>query len=305
MSVKKIAKNLFVKFINLFLNKFGKKFVIVSNKLYGDRPRFAVKADLGYWYVGDIYNEADISNGIANNGYVEKNETELVIKIINYLLEKNDNIVVYDVGANTGYYGILTATVGKGRVKVFSFEPVKEHVDIMRESLKLNHLENKITVFPVALSNDDGEISIFLSGTGSTIVKGFMNVAEDNQRNVAVKKMDGLILANDMDLPDFIKIDIEGAEYNMLCGSKETIAKSRPIIFVEIIAHVQNGKRVFNNTQSTATLNLLRNDFGYAVFCLVDDKLKKVDADWNIEGAKMYLCLDNNKHRHLIKELCL
>ncbi len=305
MNIKNILKNLFVKLINSFLNKFGKKFVIVSNRLNDCKPSFAVKADLGYWYVGDIYNEADISNGIANNGYVEKNETELVIKIINYLLENKDDIVVYDVGANTGYYGILTATVGGGRVKVFSFEPVKEHVDILRESLKLNHLENKITVFSVALSNEDGEISIFLSGTGSTIVKGFMNVAEDNQRNVAVKKLDGLILANNMDLPDFIKIDIEGAEYNMLCGSKEAIAKSRPIIFMEIIAHVQNGKQVFNNAQSTATLNLLRNDFGYAVFCLVDDKLKKVESNWDIEGTKMYLCLDVAKHSELINRLCL
>lgn len=305
MSVKNTTKNFFVKFINLFLNKFGKKFVIVSNRLNDGRPRFAVKADLGYWYVGDIYNEIDISNGIANNGCVEKNETELVVKIINYLLENKDNIVVYDAGANTGYYGIVAVTVGNGRVKVFSFEPIKEHVDIMRESLKLNNLENKITVFPMALSNEDGESSIFLSGTGSTIVKGFMNVAEDNQRNVAVKKLDGLILANNMDLPDFIKIDIEGAEYSMLCGSKEAIAKSRPIIFVEIIAHAQNGKQVFNNTQSTATLNLLRNDFGYVVFCLVDDKLKKVDSNWDIEGAKMYLCLDTTKHLELINRLCL
>jgi len=305
MNIKNISKNFFVKFINSFLNKFGKRFVIISDKSGDGKPRFAVKADLGYWYVGDIFNEADISNGIANNGYVEKNETELVIKIINYLLENKDDIVVYDVGANTGYYGILMATVGNNKVKVFSFEPVKEHVNILNESLELNNLENKITVFPVALSNEDGESSIFLSGTGSTIVKGFMNVAENNQRNVAVKKLDGLILANNMDLPDFIKIDIEGAEYSMLCGSKEVIAKSRPIIFVEIISHAQNGKQVFNNTQSLATLNLLRNDFRYEVFCLDDDKLKKVDADWDIDGAKMYLCIDAVKHGDLIKRLCL
>lgn len=305
MNIKNIAKNFFVKFINSFLNKFGKRFVIISNKSNDDKSRFAVKSDFGFWYAGDIFNEADISNGIANNGYVEKNETELVIKIINYLLENKDDIVVYDVGANTGYYGILMATVGNNKVKVFSFEPVKEHVNILKESLELNNLENKITVFSMALSNEDGESNIFLSGTGSTIVKGFMNVAENNQRSVAVKKLDGLFLANNMDLPDFIKIDIEGAEYDMLCGSKETIVKSRPIIFVEIIAHAQNGKQVFNNTQSSATLNLLRNDYGYAVFCLVDDKLKKVEENWDIEGAKMYLCLDTTKHMQLINRLCL
>lgn len=299
-------KEFLYKIISLFFKSINKKIIILSNKEINQDKLFAVKTNFGFWYVGDIFDRADIAYGLISNGLVEKYETELVISILNSILKHNDRIIFYDVGANTGYYGILAAMIGNSRVNVFSFEPVKEHVDKLNESLKLNDLENKITVFSMALSNEDGERQIFLSGSGSTIVKGFMNVAEDNYRNVVIKKLDNLILANNMDLPDFIKIDIEGAEYNMLCGSKDVIAKSRPIIFVEIIAYAQNGKQIFNYTQSSsATLDLLRNDFGYMVFCLVENKLHKVDKNWDVDGAKMYLCLDRSKHGNLINELCL
>jgi FkbM family methyltransferase len=300
-----VIKNFFEKITNKLLKKFGKKFVIFSNIIGAGQPRFAVKSDYGFWYVGDILDKADISNGIANNGCVERNETELVVNIIQRLLVKQNRIIFYDVGANTGYYGILAAFIGKGKIKTFSFEPVKEHVDILRETIAINRLENEIAVFSIALGGQNGDRNIYLSGSGSTIVKGFMNVNEENVRNISVRKLDDIFKAGEIDAPDFIKIDVEGAEFDMLSGSSDLINEFRPIIFVEIISHIQNGQRSFRNPRSCAAVNLLKNDFGCILYCLVGDKLIKVGDDWDIEGAKMYLCLDRSKHDYLIKELCL
>lgn len=300
-----IVKNFIEKIINKVFNKFGKKFVIFSDKIDTSRPRFAVKSNFGFWYVGDIFDRSDISNGIANNGCVEKNETELVVNVVNFLLANNSSVVFYDVGANTGYYGILAAFIGNGRIKTYSFEPIKEHVDILRESTALNRLENEISIFPIALGDQNEEHNIYLSGSGSTIVKGFMNVSEENVRDIPVRKLDDMFKAGEISAPNFLKIDVEGAEFDMLSGSRELIHEFRPIIFVEIISHIQDGNSFYNNPKSLVVINLLRNDFGYALYCLDGEKLKKVEDGWNISGAKMYLCLDRNKHGHLIKELCL
>lgn len=296
-----------IDFFKFFSKKYFKKEIIfVSNQspaMASDMT--AVKSSFGFWYVGNIFNAADISYGILNNGMVEKEETLLVNKILNFLLTKQDGLIFYDVGANTGYYGLLAANMGRGYVKVHSFEPVKEHTDTLRESVVINNFESIVSVHETALGNINGQSDIYLSGSGSTIIKGFMNVSENDVRRIKINKLDDLCNAGEVEKPDFIKIDVEGAELDMLRGGVETIKKSRPIIFVEIISHSENGQKIYDNLQSQDTMNLLIKDLGYIMYCLDDNKLREVGEGWKMDGVKMYLCLDKNKHADLMKLLCL
>ena len=257
-----------------------------------------MKSAFGFWYVGDVLNTADISYGILNNGLVEKNETNLVVKILKELIENKDNIYFYDIGANTGYYGILAGYLGKGEIKCCSFEPVREFCNCIQESIRLNRLEDIMKVFNFALGDKNSKEDLYLAGSGSSLNKDFINKPNLSKRRIEIKKLDDIVQDKNLEKPDFIKIDVEGSEYNVLLGGEKTIRESLPILFIEIVYSLNNG---FVNKNYKKTLEFIRN-LGYRTFCLNDNKLIEVKNDFKPEGVKMFLCLHSVKHNLFIKK---
>ena len=205
--LKKIF-NIFLGFLGKVINK---KIIYYSRNENNDLGKTAVRSVFDFWYVGDILDAADISYGILNNGLVEKNETNLVVKILNKLIEDR-NICFYDIGANTGYYGILAGYLGKGKIKCYSFEPVKEFCNCLQESIHLNRLEDVIKVFNFALGNDGNRENLYLAGSGSSFDKDFIGKNDIQKRTVEIRKLDNITQSANLEKPDFIKIDVEGYE---------------------------------------------------------------------------------------------
>src|SRR3989344_1485077 len=111
----------------------------------------AVKSDLGFWYAGNVFDSSDIAYGVFRNGLVEEMETNLVVRVLNTISEAVNGLHFYDIGANSGYYGILAAFLGKDKTKTFSFEPLKEYVNLIKDSVDINHLENSVKLFTTAI----------------------------------------------------------------------------------------------------------------------------------------------------------
>lgn len=289
--------NFFIKFLEKIINK---KIIYYSKNENNTLGKTAVKSSLGFWYVGNVLDTADISYGILNNGLVEKDETNLVVKILNELI-KDKNICFYDIGANTGYYGILAGYLGKGKIKCYSFEPVKEFCDCLQESICLNRLEDIIKVFNFALGNEDNRKNLYLAGSGSSFDKDFIGKSDIQKRTVEMRKLDNIVQSANLEKPDFIKIDVEGYEYNVLLGGEKTIRESLPILFIEIVYSLNNG---FVNKNYKQTLQFIRN-VGYKIFCLDNNKNKIIEVKngFKSEGVKMFLCLHSIKHDLFIKQL--
>ena len=199
-------------------------FYLTPNK-HNSLGKTAAWSPLGFWYVGNVYESADIAYGIAQNGQVEKDDTALVVKILSNL----DRPVVYDIGANTGYYGILSAT--KFGAQVHSFEPIPENISCINESARINGASDKVTAHTIALGSQQDVLELSLAGSGSTLTKKFLgNTSAVPTLKVAVETLDSFNLP----APHFIKIDVEGYEWEVLKGARETITKYKPICFIEI-----------------------------------------------------------------------
>ena len=131
-----------VSFFLSILNKLsGKKFLYFANKDYFAKT--AAKSVFGFWYVGDILDTSDLAYGVLNNGLIEKDDSNLVESILKKIQTKG-SVAFYDVGANSGYYGILAAWLGKSTTQVYSFEPQQKYVECLNESLELNRLEERV-----------------------------------------------------------------------------------------------------------------------------------------------------------------
>ena len=139
--------------------------------------------------------------------------------------EVRPNTVFYDVGAHVGFYSLLaSALVGSG--KVFAFEPVPRNLVYLREHLALNHVTN-VEVLPVAVSDKTGMAPFHMEQTG------FMGcLSSEGSITVPTATLDSLVQDGRIPPPDYIKMDIEGAELLALQGANETLRHYKPVIFL-------------------------------------------------------------------------
>lgn len=263
----------------LFEKITGKKLFYLTPNKHNALGKTAVWCELGFWYVGDVYDSADIAYGISQNGLVEKDDTELVVKILSEFV----NPVVYDIGANTGYYGILAAT--KFAATVHSFEPIPEHIACIKESSRINGVKDIVFTHALALGSKEESLELSLSGSGSTLIKNFLGEASFPTLKVTVKTADSLNLP----APHFIKIDVEGYEWEVLQGAQKTIKNYKPICFIEIAKTFSERNFVHKNWDDIINF-----------FQELDYKIQRNTSDGLIEltdnipnGVHMYLFTPN------------
>lgn len=295
-----MLKKLFHIFLEFLGRAINKKIIYYSRNENNDLGKTAVKSAFGFWYVGNVLDYPDIAYGILNNGLVEKEETILTRKILSELLKEKKEIYFYDIGANTGYYGIMAAHLGEGKIKCYSFEPLKEYCDCLWESIRLNRFDDVTKVLNFALGNENGQKSLYLDGSGSSFSHEFVGSGDLSQKMVEVKRLDDVILSEKLALPDFIKIDVEGFELEVLKGGERIIKGALPVIFVEIAYSLKNLGRNFVNENYNQTMDFL-NRLGYKILCLDDDKLIELGNTYKTEGVRMFLCLHPEKHDLFIK----
>jgi FkbM family methyltransferase len=140
-----------------------------------------------------------------------------------------------DVGGNKGDFALLAAKITGENGKVVCIEPEPTNLSWIRRSIDLNGYKN-IQLCNLALSDHDGESLLHL-GTKS----GFhtlMSGAPDRDRGslkVIVRKLDSLLPELHVGTVNALKIDVEGAELQVLKGAAETIAANPQIVlFLDI-----------------------------------------------------------------------
>ncbi|MDR3740871.1 MAG: FkbM family methyltransferase [Terracidiphilus sp.] len=122
-------------------------------------------------------------------------------------------MVVYDVGAHSGYYTLALARMVGATGHVFAFEPESRNVHYLRCHVELNGLRN-VTVVQVAVSDKTGMV-------------GFEDIhfSKKSQYLVPTMSLDEFIAAGHP-LPSFIKMDIEGAEWLAMLGATAILKKA-------------------------------------------------------------------------------
>jgi FkbM family methyltransferase len=187
------------------------------------------------------------------------------LRLVSRLLRPGMNFI--DIGANCGSYTLIAAQKIGFEGKVFSFEPQPDLVAVLQDSLKINNLKN-VRLFNCALSDIDGTMQLYYpSGdnknneSAATIM--LQNYEETYQLpiNVEVKVLSDLCFEHFSDCPYGVKIDVEGAEYNVLAGADRLFQKNKPeFIFLECIDMYL--KRF---GKSDKELFLLLNDYDYLI----------------------------------------
>ena len=140
---------------------------------------------------------------------------------------------VYDIGANEGYISLsLSKRVGPTG-QVIAFEPVPRNLDLLRKNVANNHLTN-IRIFDVAASDRRGEAVVRIAGSfGMASMMWHKKNSSAVQLVVKTVAIDDLVESGDLDQPQFVKVDVEGAEGLVLPGMYRTLARAKPVLFIE------------------------------------------------------------------------
>jgi len=143
-------------------------------------------------------------------------------KIIEFI---RPGMVCWDLGANVGFYTLLLAELVGRTGRVFAFEPFPRNVEQLRRHVNINKYQN-VQIFPCALGNLDGETAFDPGLNAST-----GHLADGGPLKVSCSKADTLLAAGDVQAPDVIKIDVEGAEAAVLRGAPRVMGR-HPVIFL-------------------------------------------------------------------------
>ncbi|HJJ98982.1 MAG TPA: FkbM family methyltransferase [Methanocorpusculum sp.] len=137
--------------------------------------------------------------------------------------------VVFDCGANIGVFSLLAAY---RKAEVFAFEPVPEARTILEQTLALNpDLQEQVHVVPYALGAEEktAEFTVL----ADTLVGSSMVLPQTGRKvRVPVTTVDAFVEAEGLDVVNFVKADIEGAERQMLAGAAETLRRCTPKVAI-------------------------------------------------------------------------
>lgn len=191
-----------------------------------------------------LVNRFDINqtNALLKTGRaIDHDEIELLARILSLA---PPNPVAVDVGANFGTYTLRLAAIAGPGGRVHAFEPQRIICNMLAGSVALNGMTNVIC-HNVALGDRDGEVELPQFDYFSQLNFGSVEFGPEQTERlhqerghdpartefVPLTKLDRLRMPK----VDLIKIDAEGMEVQVLDGASETLARCRPVAYVEFL----------------------------------------------------------------------
>lgn len=153
-------------------------------------------------------------------GSYEFEKQNLVAKMV------KPGAVFLDVGAHVGFYTLLASMLVEKTGRVIAFEPFPRNITYLEKHLRLNGVQN-VTLFKAAVSDHPGTTT-FQEGPSSAMGQ----ISDEGNLVVELVSLDDLYLKGIIPLPDFLKIDVEGAELSVLNGARRILAEASPTIFL-------------------------------------------------------------------------
>tara|TARA_B100000575_G_scaffold232152_1_gene193430 strand:+ start:2229 stop:3092 length:864 start_codon:yes stop_codon:yes gene_type:complete len=218
--LEKIFKRNFLDYFKEFLEEKSYKIISINNK----KVVFFTPNSITKWRVKTFFTK----------------EPETLEWVDGF--DDNEKIVFWDVGANIGLYSIYAA-LKFNNIDITAFEPSTSNLRILSRNISENNLSDKIKINQLPLTDKNNK---FLEMQESEFIEGYsMNTFGENldfEGNSFVSKnkykilgtsMDYLIENKILEIPNYIKIDVDGIEHLILKGGR-TFLKDKRIKSVQV-----------------------------------------------------------------------
>jgi len=155
-------------------------------------------------------------------------------KLVEFLDTRNaSGWTCLDIGANVGAVTLLLAKLVGAEGKVFAIEPGPPNLRRLQKNLDLNpELARRVQVVPAGMGRSRSELW-WAEEKGNP---GNALLSQEGTHRIPVDTVDNFVREHDLDRLDFVKIDVEGMELDVMHGAAETLRRFCPILYFETLA---------------------------------------------------------------------
>ncbi len=258
-----IFKKLTKRSVLIYFNDFIQDNAYKPIKVLDNEIKFFVPNQLLNWRVDTFFTK----------------EPETLEWIDNF--EKKENLIFWDIGANIGLYSIYNS-LKNPKSTTIAFEPSSSNLRVLTRNISINNLENKIKVVSIPLTNKK---NIFQEmKEGQFIEGGALNSFgekfdfEGKEFKAAMKynllgtTMNYFVENSILEIPDYIKIDVDGIEHLILEGGDKFLANQKVrSLSIEINENFKEQHEIVMNLMEKNKFKILH---------------KKQNSDFLFEGSK-------------------
>ena len=205
------------------MNSAGIRIGLVTEKLGQAMLRLVPRTARVRVLSGPLFGKKWIAGASTNSCWLGWYEMEKQSAFLS-LIRPGD--VVYDVGANVGFYSLLASVLVGPKGRVFSFEPLPRNLELLRRHIGENAITN-CEIVASAVSDRKGTARFDSQGDPH-----MTRLRAQGAMTVKLTSIDYLLGSGEIAPPHVIKCDIEGAEFEALIGARDALERYRPKILL-------------------------------------------------------------------------
>lgn len=187
-----------------------------------------------------------------------------------------EDMIILDIGTNIGETLLNFAKINTKGIN-YGFEPVPYLYQRAKHNISLNNFEN-IILNNIALSDKKEKLFFHIPQNNNSGGIAMSKNAQQGMLEVEAMTLDNFVSNQNIEKIDFIKIDVEGFEMNVLKGGSETLTKMKPQMFIELVDN--HLKR--QNTSSKEVILFLKN-IGYKIHHA--QTKEKINENFNFQNT--------------------
>ncbi len=187
---------------------------------------------LGNTYLQPLYEflfRVAVKGMNYDRGHIPNHSGERYVLELLQKQAKQEKLTIFDVGANTGQYAEVVINTLKKDFHLYSFEPQQEAFN------QLKNISDASFFSPhqVAVGSAQGEVEIFYNREGSVFASMFpasyqnYDISLDKSQKVPMITLDNFCKKHNISQIDFLKIDVEGYEIEVLKGCQQLIKEKK------------------------------------------------------------------------------
>ena len=209
-------EKLFKKSFLIYFNDFFNKDFYDTRNIKNKKINFFIPNAVTKWRVNTLFDK----------------EPETIEWIDNFKNINNEQIIFWDIGSNIGLYSIYAASIHKN-IKIYSFEPSTSNLRILSRNISINDLSDKISIAQFPLSKENFQFSKMneqefkegwsMNTFGEPTDYEGKEFKPLQKYKIFGMSIDYLVQSNILEKPNYIKIDVDGIEDEILAGGIKSL----------------------------------------------------------------------------------
>lgn len=229
-------------------------------KIFGTiGPKYMIYETDGCQFYCDLLEHTGVAHYFLKNDHYEPYITEIIKQNIDPMGD------VLDIGANIGYYSILSADKTKGQV--YSIEPEPKTFEMLKSNIELNQLKNVVPL-NFAANNKDEEIDFYVNSKNrgdhrcSKMSDNLLEVIR-----IKTKRIDNILSREEFNKIRLIKIDVQGFELKAFKGMETYLREAKNL---KVISEFEQSMLIDSGCRPEEYLELIRF-LGFRMF-IIDEE---------------------------------